>query len=335
MNDTEFEFQPSQVDLIDPTDVQVNDTAIRVVDPKNEKFIELLADLQRGNPVGNPIHVALATSKETGGTFYELIDGSHRLAAAKAAGHDTIPAFVWPENTPKIVRLGVQLRYNHLRIKQSVAQEGKQFERILATNPDLTVAQLAKLVGYSEAVLNDRLKFTEKSLKPEVLAAVDSGKISAANARTLAKHGLSMQSPDAIHAATILNTDDLEKKLHTEEQALKGSGETATPKPKEEKKYEPKYKPRDRAIIEAEINSGSLAAVKFADPALQEAFLEGVRWAVALDEDTITEAREAFELNLQKAEELKKEKALAKQRAKIAELEKDQVNDESTDGANE
>jgi len=324
MKSVDFKYTPDQIELIEVSNIQVKDTAIRTTDVKNLEYIALLEDVTRRKVIDKAIDVVRVKDLDGGIEYYELMDGGHRLTAAKTVGLDLIPAFVWPEDTPLIVRLGVQLRNNVLRVKQNPAQAAKQIVRIVETaaanGENLSISDVAQITGTSEAKLRDILKFTEEHMKPELIAMVESGAVSAANARELAKAGPAMQSAANISAAQVLKTDDLVKKLKTEKQALQ-QGDTATPKPKEEKKFEAKYKPRDRAVIEQEIATGSLAAVKFADPAQQEAFVIGVQWAVSLDEDTITAAREEFERKAQQSEELKRERLLAKQRAKLAELE--------------
>lgn len=320
MSKIDVAFSPTQIEHVDPTDIQVRDTAIRDVNRNAEEYILLKADLERGNPITQPIVVAKATDRDSGDSYYELIDGRHRLEATLEVGINTIPAVIYPEDTPAVVRMGIQLRNNALRVKQTQQQEGKQYQRLLAMDRDLTTADIAKLVGQSENVVKDRLKLTEEYLKPEVVALVSEGKISARSAKELATAGRSLQSPDLIEAAKILPAEDLKKRIESERKAL-NSGEAPTPKVKEPKVFEAKYKSRDRSVVEAELASGTLAAAKFTNPAEQEAFLEGVRWAVSLDEDTVTAARDEFERKIQAAEEAKREKELAKLNKRRAELE--------------
>lgn len=315
----DFNFGELDVQYIDPNNVVVKDTAIRKVDPKKESYINLVEDLRRGNPIHDPIYVKLAKDQETGIEYYELCDGGHRLAASLEVGNDTIPAFVLPEDTPRTLMLGLQFRKNHLRIAQTATQEAAQYQRILAEDPNLSIEDLAKLVGYSVATVKDKLKFTDEHLTPEVINLVDTGKISTANARELSKAGKSLQSGEILQSAQIVTADELKSQIAATKKALSGAEE---PKAKESKKeFEPKYKVRDRSVIEKEIESGALSQIKYNDPAQQEAFLEGVKWAVSLDEQTVTEAREEFELKIQEAERLKAEKELAKTQKKIAELE--------------
>lgn len=320
---TDYNFDQSlQIEHIATADVQVLDTAVRPVEDSNENYLNLVEDLKRGNPIHTPIFVKKLTDLATGIQTYELIDGLHRLTASKAVGRDQIPAIVYPEDTPRAVTLGLQLRSNALRIAQKPVQEAKQYERIMAEVPGITVKELAKLVGRSEAIVRDRLKFTPEKLEQKIITLVEEGTITADNARELAKAGKSLQTDDAIQAAMTLKPAELKERLDSTKKALH-SGETEPAKPKEEKKFEAKFKFRDRAIVETEIASGDLAKAKFDKPAQQAAFKEALLWVSSQDEDTVTLAREEFDRKQAAAEDLKKEKELSKKKQKYEELKKD------------
>lgn len=328
MQEIDFNFGDLQVENIPVVDVQVLDTSIRKVDPENEKYIELVEDLRRGAPVGNPIWVKKCIDLETGLETYELADGGHRLAASKEVGNDTIPAFVLPEDTPRHIMLAIQVRNNRLRIKQLPTQEAAQAQRLMSECDGLTIAQLAQLMGYSESGIRNLLKLSSEKLEENVINLVEQGTITVDNARELAKAGKALQTPDLIQAAQTLKPAELKERISSTKKAL-SAGQTPEAKPKEPKKFEPKFKVRDRALIEGEIESGSLAQAKFDNPELQDAFLEGVRWAVSLDEDTVTLAREEFDRKQAEAEQLKKEKELAKQQKRLEELKADlEINEE-------
>lgn len=323
MDKLNFEFEmPTQSEWIAVADVEVRDTAIRPVQLDNEDYLNLLEDLKRGGPILSPIIVRKQTDLASGLETYELVEGGHRLHASKVCNRELIPAFVLPEDTPRAVTMGIQIRSNALRIKQTPVQEARQYERIMAEVPGITVTELAKLAGRPESYVRDRLKFTKERLGEKVITLVEEGTITADNARELAKVSPSLQTEDVIQAAITLQPAELKERLNSVKQALHG-GATEPAKPKEPKVFEAKFKFRDRAIVEAEINGGELAKAKFNDPAQQEAFLEGVRWAASLDEDTVTLAREEFDRKISQAEELKKEKELAKKKKQLEELQKD------------
>lgn len=323
MSKIDLDFQmPTQIEMIALRDIEVLDTAIRPVAENNENYINLLEDLRRGHPIQSPIFVKTKTDLATGLSTYELVEGGHRVHAAKVVGHELIPALVFPEDTPRAVTMGVQIRANALRIAQTPVQEAKQYERIMAEVPGITIAELAKLAGRSEAIVRDRLKFTPEKLEEQIINLVEAGTIPADNARELAKVSKSLQTPDVIQAAMTLKPAELKERLDSTKKALH-AGVTEPAKPKEPKVFEAKYKPRDRVIVELEIADGDLAKAKFNDPAQQAAFLEGVKWVVGLDEDTVTLAREEFDRKQNAAEELKKEKELAKKKQKLEELKAD------------
>lgn len=309
----------NQIEMIPVANVVVAETAIRKVDPTNEDYVSLVEDL-RHHSLNQPIWVKQTKDADTGILYYELADGGHRLQAFKDLEYDQIPAIVLPEETTKNEMLSIQFRLNKLRIKQTPTQEGQQFKRMLAEDPSLSAADLALMTGYSVAKIKDRLHFTEDKMTPEVLALVETGAISVEKGRLLAQAGKSMQSADIVESAQIVNVDELKAQINTTKKALAGGDDT--PKPKEEKQFEPKFKFRDAETVKKEIENGTMASIKYSDPAQQESFLEGVRWACSLDEQTVTEAQEAFELAKAEAARVKKETELAKTQKRIEEMEK-------------
>ena len=311
---------PSQVEIVEIKDIVVNDSQIRKVDPKNLDYIAVVEDLRKGNDIHDPVDVRQATDKDTGIAYYELIDGGHRVAACKEVGVTSIKAFVYPEGTTRAQCLGIQFRKNKLRVKQTKTQEAKQFERMMATG-DLTAEDMSLLTGYSVKDVKEILSFGEEKLTPEVIKLVDTGKISVNNARVLSKAGKSMQNEEILDSAMTLNSSELKSQIDTTKKAL-NLGDDPTPKVKEKKEFEAKYKALDKAVITKEIETGAFAKIMYEDPALQEAFTNGVKWSVSLDEQTVTEAREAFELAEADRERIKAEKDLIKQKEKLEAMER-------------
>lgn len=310
---------PRQVEMIPVKDVVVKETAIRKVESKNADYIALVEDLRK-NELHDPITVRSTYDKDIGTHFYELVDGGHRLSAFKELGREDIPAFVFPPETTKIQMLGIQFRKNKLRIQQTATQEAKQYERMMAEG-NLTAEDLSLITGYTVAEINKKLQLGEDKLEANVIKMVENGAISVNNARVLSKAGKSMQNPEIIEAAVVLNATELKQRIDTTKKAL-ADGEDTAPKVKEEKEFEPRFNFRSKDVIKKEIDTGALGGVKFSDPALQDAFREGVLWCVSLDEQTVTEEREAFELAKSEKERVKIEKDLAKQRKKIEDMER-------------
>jgi ParB/RepB/Spo0J family partition protein len=310
----------NQIELISVADIQVLDTALRETETKDEKYMLMVEDLKRGNGIHSPIFVVKATNLETGIEYYELVDGLHRLSASKEAKLTEIPAIVYPEGTPRWELLGLQIRANTLRIPQKKTQVARQYERIMAEKPGLKIEELAKVVGQSVDFVRDALKFSSEKLDEKVITLVESGTITLDNARELSKAGKKLQNDELIQAAQVLKTEDLKNRITATKQALAAGEKVEPAKPKEPKVFEAKFKARDRAVIMQEIEAGDLAKALYNDPALQEAFTQGVKWGVSLDEDTVSAAREEFERKQQAQEELRKQKELEKHQKRIAEL---------------
>ncbi len=305
--------------MIPVADVVAKETAIRKVDPKNADYIALVEDL-RNHALRQPIWVKKTIDKETNQSYYELADGGHRYSAYKELEKEMIPAIVLPEDTDKMTMLSIQFRLNKLRIKQTVTQEGQQFQRMMSENPGLVAGDLADLTGYTVGVIKDRLKFTDEFLTDEVITLLENGAISVPNAKILARAGKSMQSGELVESAQILDGDSLSKQIKTTQKAL-ADGADPTPKAKEEKHYTPKFKFRNKDNVNQEIEEGTLAKALYDNPVEADAFTEGVRWACSLDDQTVTEAKEAYDLAKSEADRVRADKEIAKAQKKIADME--------------
>lgn len=163
-------------------DITENPVALRAVDRQNEAF-QGLVDSIREKGVLNPILVREMKNEETGETYYGLIDGLQRFSASRDAGRDTIPAKITSMDDAEV--LEAQIITNIHRIETKPIQYTTQLIRILAGNPTMSVADLAKKLAKSSTWLNERLGLVK--LVPNVAKLVDDGKINLSNAYALAK----------------------------------------------------------------------------------------------------------------------------------------------------
>lgn len=301
-------------------EVVVRDTAIRKVDPKSEKYQSLREDFRRGNAQLSPILVTEEHDEETDTDQFSLVEGRHRLTAFQELGKETIIALIIPPGLSEAEIMGIQLRANALRITQTPSQEGEQYKRMLNSDPDLTVDQIAQISGKTVNEIRGRLKITKEKLGEKTATLVDSGAINLQNARTLATLDPALHDDDTLHAAQVMKPKEFQEHVHAIKTSIR-AGED--PKKKAaSKEFEVKPKFRDKDTLVSEIESGKLAQAKFDNPGEQEAFLEGIRFALSIDDDTLSEAREKFELQKQEAERIKIEKDIEKAKKKQEELEK-------------
>lgn len=162
--------------------IRENPVALRQVNRGTEGYKELV-DSIRQEGLLNPIVVRPMVDPETGEEFYGLIDGLHRYTASQDAGKETIPAHVKSMEDAQV--LVAQIIGNIHRIETRPVEYSKQLQKILAQDPLLTAAQLAKTLGKSTTWIADRLGLLK--IEDRVQGLVDEGKINLSNAFVLAK----------------------------------------------------------------------------------------------------------------------------------------------------
>lgn len=140
--------------------------------------LEELVDSIRIHGVLEPI---IVTRTKSG---YELIVGHRRLAAATLAGLATVPAIVRSATNQQ--KLEFALVENLQRHELNPAEEARAFQR-LATEFDLTHAQIAERVGRSRTAVTNALRLL--TLPPEIQEAVAIGAVSAGHARAILAAG--------------------------------------------------------------------------------------------------------------------------------------------------
>jgi ParB family chromosome partitioning protein len=140
-----------------------------------------LADSIREHGVMQPVSVVLAGQP---GRF-TLVTGQRRLAAAKVAGLERIPAIFDPRGMPGTASRSVrQLVENLQRQDLNALEEARALRGILDADKKLTQAALAKRIGRSAPYVSNALRILE--LDRKVLPLVESGQLSAGHAKALA-----------------------------------------------------------------------------------------------------------------------------------------------------
>jgi ParB/RepB/Spo0J family partition protein len=161
--------------------IRENPVALRSVNRQTAEYKEF-ADSIRINGVLNPIVVREIESPD-GTQLYGIIEGLHRYTGSLDAGHTDIPAQVI--NMADAQVLEAQVIGNIHKIETKPVEYSKQLQRMLASNPLLTMSQLAGKLNKSDAWLSERLGILK--LTKDIAALVDEGKINLSNAYALAK----------------------------------------------------------------------------------------------------------------------------------------------------
>lgn len=169
--------------------IEDNPNALRKVDLEDAKF-EQLVDSVRNVGVLQAICVmgALDAKGEPktdpqGNKIYRLVDGLHRLTAAREAGRESVPAQVL--NVTEAQAMADQLIANAHKIETKPWQYSQHLVRILMRDQTITISELADKLSMDSAWLNKRLGLV--NLAPEIGKMVDDEEITVSNAVELAK----------------------------------------------------------------------------------------------------------------------------------------------------
>ena len=146
----------------------------------DDTALEELTQSVREHGVIQPLLVTELPRGEPGGVRYRLIAGERRLRAASAAGLTRVPVTV--RETTDRDQLELALIENVQREDLSAIEEARAYRRLI-DDFGMTQQQTADRIGCSRAKVANRLRLLE--LPPEVLAALQGGRISEGHARAL------------------------------------------------------------------------------------------------------------------------------------------------------
>lgn len=292
------------VKIVKLSDIRENPVALRAVDRQSEEFQGLVDSIaERG--VLNAISLREKTDPETKALYYELIDGLHRYMAALDAGLKEIPAQILSLNDTEV--LEAQVVANIHKIETKPIEYTKQLMRMLASNPLMTEAELAKKIAKSPAYIASRLGLLKltKSLQP----LVDEGKINLSNAYALAKlpeeeqldfsDRAMTQTPQEFVAAVNSRVKEIRD--------AKRSGRDAEPAKFEATPKLQKIKDIKAEIEQPKIRDALFKANGIKDPA--GAYAIALNWAIHMDKDSIAAAQARDEARKKDMEDAKKSRA--------------------------
>lgn len=175
---SETETLPAErVAIVPVHTIKPSEFALRAVDKTSEKYLELV-DSIRNRGVLNPVLVT-----DVGNGVYGLVDGLHRVSAAKDAGVPNIPILVKPMNEAQMME--AQIITNLHKIETKPMDYTKQLFKLLSADPLMTQSDLADKLNVAAKWLTDRLSLS--NLTPEIQELVNENRIGLANAYSLAK----------------------------------------------------------------------------------------------------------------------------------------------------
>lgn len=286
-----------------PVDAIVaNPVKLREVDQESVAFLELV-DSVRKDGVINPPTVRIVAGEM--GEEYQLVDGLHRLTAARAAGLESINVQVKDLDDTGVLLL--QISMNSHTIETKPIQYTKALLAILAARPFMTHAELGKEIGKSGAWIKDRLSLS-KITNETIQGLVDEGKISLINAYSLA----SLPEAEQLEWVTAAQTEAINEfapkikaRLREIQAANRQSREAAptgfVPVPLLRKFGDLTQAPEDTGLI---ARLASKAAT------VEEAVRLGIQYTLQLDPESVAEqeARWHAKKEAEKAAKLEREK---------------------------
>lgn len=143
-----------------------------------------LTESIKAQGVLQPIIVRLMTESAMGNKTFEIVCGERRYMAAKAAGHETIPAIVMDLTDDQAAEIAII--ENLQREDVNAIQEAAGYDAII-TKTGCTIADVSLKVGKPAKYITDRIRLL--ALNPEIRAGIEKGDISPAHGIVLTRIG--------------------------------------------------------------------------------------------------------------------------------------------------
>jgi ParB/RepB/Spo0J family partition protein len=306
---------PSKLQSISVASIRANKTALREVDRKGEGYQNLLASVRKEG-VLSPILVRESIDPDTKTVFYGLIDGLHRLTAARDAGLGYIDSKVVQATDDEV--LAKQMIMNLQRVETAPSEYSKQLHRMMQANPTMTVADLAEKISRSTTYVSDRMGLLK--LDEKIAGLVDAGKINVSNAFVLAKLPVEEQVNFVDRACTMTPTEfapSVANRLREIRLAQRQGKDTA---PEE---FKPVAHARSKALLVAEMETPSVSKTLCSGlTSAEEGFAMAIKWALHLDAISVAEAKakdDARKAEVEAAKKRKEEEKAAKKAKEAAE----------------
>jgi ParB/RepB/Spo0J family partition protein len=315
-------IQMGQLLTVPVSQIRENTVALRGVNRQSEEYLGLVDSIRTKGFLG-AITVRPATDKETGQSYYELVDGLHRFNATKDAGLSEINVDVVSLNDDQV--LEAQIVANIHKVETRPVEYSQQLRRILARNPLMTEADLASRLAKSPSWVTERLGLT-RITNPQIQALIDEGNIPLSNAYALAKLPEG-EMADFLDRAMTLPPDEFVPAVNDRVKEIKEAkrkGQDAAPATFQPVAFLQKVKD-----VKDEMSSGAagreLVARTGASTA-EEGFALAIQWALHLDPISVDMQRAKDEERKRDREDAKKKReaeAAEKKAAKLAQQQRE------------
>lgn len=239
-----------------------------------------------------------------------LIGGRHRFEFSKQLGYETIPAIIIDEELSRKDAIALA-SHSNIHIQMDPVEHAKQLERILEEDDSMSEPLLAELYGCTVQTIEEYLNINK--LYDHIKDDIRRGLINATNARRLAKTPEELWEELYKLAATHSTTDF--KEIANERQKLYKSQGV--------KRAKEDYVPKPRFVglntLRKQVENPTVAAKLGYNEAETKCFVQGLQYALCMDEITKQERINKHLGDLKEAEELAKRKMKEKKVSAIME----------------
>jgi len=303
-------------------DIRISEgLTLRGCDQNHPDFVALQQSIDQYG-IQQSISVCERVDKQTGETFYQLVDGMQRFTAASNLGLETVPVNVVQADTDEDV-LVRQVIGNLHRVDTKPAQFTRAMLQLLNERPGMTIPDLAKMVNYSEAWVNSRLNL--RKLEQGLQDLTDAGKITASNAVLLSQLPIAQQLELADEAQTT-PTAEFASRI----KAVKNEMTKQLKKGEDLGQYDPQPYLRKAKEIKEELETGLTGRAlceKFNLDSPVDGFALAIQWCMSFDPDA---KQEQLDKHNQKEEERNLKRQKAKEERSRARLQRSKLTQERT-----
>ena len=162
--------------------VIANPVKLREVNKESTGYLELVESIRKDGVV-NPITVRLVPGTEGMADQYQLVDGLHRLTAARDAGLTALDVQVKELDDTGVLLM--QISMNSHTIDTKPVEYTQALKQILAANTFMTLGELGKEIGKSASWIEQRLSLGN-IMNDTINELINAGKITLINAYALA-----------------------------------------------------------------------------------------------------------------------------------------------------
>jgi ParB/RepB/Spo0J family partition protein len=305
------------VPTIPVSSIRENPVALRAVNKEDEAYIGL-RDSIRDVGLLNPINVREQKDDKTGEIYYELVDGLHRYSSVCDVGITDIAVNVVSLSDSQT--LEAQIMANVHKIETKPVQYTRQLQRMFASNPTLTLTDMAAKLAKSPSWVGQRLNLLK--LEGAVQDLVDGGKITVSNAVTLSKLPNDEQG-NYVDQAMTMNADEFTPLVAARAQEISKAKREG--RSKEPAVFVVTPRLQKMSIIKDELETSAIGPELCAKNKVKKAadgFSLGVQWVLNMDPDSVAVRKAEDDARRQSVEDAKAQRAADRTKKKAEEAAK-------------